>query len=222
MTIHYTGSSPNYGDPGDSMSEIQGIQRYAVSAKKPWEYNYVVDTAGVIWEYAGGYRAAHSLNNNDTAVGVLMLLGVADNPTDAMISSTRYLRHFLQGIGLLSKTCATKKHAEMGTTPTICPGVRVSARWSEYLVPWTPTPTPVPPTPPGPPGIQTGVPAVLLARWTDGPYFYLIEYSLDPARPYTKRNVSNEMGWQYLAADGALLYLNKRNWDDWIASIPEV
>lgn len=219
MTIHYTGSSANMGDPGDSKKEIQGIQNYAVSAKKPWEYNYIVDTEGVVWEYAGGYRAAHSAGNNDTAVGVLMLLGVADNPTDALISSTRWLRSFLQGIGLLAKNCQTKKHSEMGTTPTICPGVRVSARWSEFLVPWS---EPKPPKPPMPPGIQTGVPAVLLAKWTDGPYYYLIEYSLDPAKPYTKRNVSDEMGWQYLAADGALLYLNKRTWDDWIATIPEV
>jgi hypothetical protein len=147
LTIHYTGSPPNYGDFGDTIAELRGIQAWAQNAGKPWEYNFVVDTEGVAWTYAGEYRAAHSAGNNDIAVGVLLLLGVTDPPTGQMIATVRWLRHHLQNVDLLASPCQTKKHKDMGTTPTSCPGPLVEARWSEFLVPWIEPPSP-PPTPP--------------------------------------------------------------------------
>lgn len=152
ITVHYTGSNVNYGDFDDSPAEIRGIQAYAVSAKKPWEYNYVLDTQGVMWCYAGEYQAAHSAGENSKSVGVLWLLGVNDNPTDAMIETFRWFRWVMVQFGLVAVNHEVRPHKNMPGAATICPGDRVMARWNDLMVPWNPNP--VPPSPPPDPGDQ--------------------------------------------------------------------
>jgi hypothetical protein len=149
MTGHYTGVEVVYGTR-DTASVLRQINDGA----KPNEYNYVVDQAGVIWEFAGDYRAAHSLYNNDIAIGVLMLLGIGEAPSDALVLAFRQLRYMLIQRGRLTPTCRTLKHSEMvlvnpNTTRTACPGVAVAPRWTELVAPWAP-----PPPPPLPPEVS--------------------------------------------------------------------
>jgi len=142
QTVHYTGASVNYGDFGDSPAEIRSIQAWAASAAKrtPWEYNYVHDTEGQIWEYAGLYQAAHSGGENHLSFGHLLLLGVNDEPTLAQIESFKWLRWVLTQFQNLASDNALRPHKEMPDAQTACPGDRVMRRFLELLVPWENSP----------------------------------------------------------------------------------
>ncbi|MET0786343.1 MAG: peptidoglycan recognition family protein [Paenisporosarcina sp.] len=137
-TIHYTGANANFADFNDSISEVRGIQAYAVSPSKrtPWEYNYAVDTQGNLLEYAGEYQAAHSGGENDEAYGVILLLGINDYPTEAMVDTVRFLRSRLLGQGALSPSHKMLQHNQMPGAETTCPGPKVIAIWDEFIVPF--------------------------------------------------------------------------------------
>lgn len=150
-TVHYTGGGL-WLDEDDTPAELRSIQRYAFGAKKPWEYNYVIDGQGHVWEYAGLYQAAHSEGENHLAISVLMLVGLKDaakltgfeRPTDAMIQAVRELRHYLVSISALADDHSMLQHREMPGANTICPGPEVRVRWTELTTPWVP---PIPPDP---------------------------------------------------------------------------
>lgn len=59
LTIHYGGAGL-WLDPDHSPTELRSIQAYAASARQPWECDYVINGQALIFEYAGGYRAARA------------------------------------------------------------------------------------------------------------------------------------------------------------------
>ena len=122
LAIHYTGETKRYLDPDDSPQRLSAIQRYAQSADKPWEYNYVVDGQGQVWEYAGEFMAAHSKHNNATSYGVLLLLGTPETPTDEMIDAARWLRFVLTAFHNLSADHVMLPHRDMPRAATAVPG----------------------------------------------------------------------------------------------------
>lgn len=142
LTIHYTGGGL-WLDPDDTPDELRSIQRYAQSAGKPWEYNYVIDGQGCIWEYAGTFRAAHSSGENDIAIGVLLLVGLSDSanltgweiPPEPMIEATRELRYWLMSRSYLSQNHQMRQHNQMPGAATACPGQAVIERWAQFTAP---------------------------------------------------------------------------------------
>lgn len=151
-TIHYTGGGI-WLDPDDTVDELRSIQNYAQSAGKPWEYNWVIDGQGTVWEYAGNYQAAHSGGENDKAIGVLLLVGFKgtypndidywEQPTPEMINAVRDLRAFLVDHAMLAGNHTMLPHQGMPGAATACPGNAVMAVWPQLTAP------PTPPTPPG-------------------------------------------------------------------------
>lgn len=151
LTIHYTGGGM-WLDPGDTADELRQIQRYAQAAGKPWEYNYVIDGQGLVFEYAGDYQAAHSAGDNDVAIGVLLLVGFAgtfpghvtywEEPTEPMVTAVRDLRGWLVSTNRLAGGHLMVPHKGMPGAATICPGPSVMARWDDLDRPPTPTPQP--------------------------------------------------------------------------------
>lgn len=146
LTVHYTGAGL-WLDPDDTPTELRAIQNYAQAAGKPWEYNYVIDGQGLVFEYAGGYRAAHWADHRTTpptgmnqyAIGVLLLVGLADaahlqgfeKPTDEMVQAFRELRARLTATGALAVDHQVLPHRLMPGANTLCPGPEVIKRWAE-------------------------------------------------------------------------------------------
>lgn len=144
LTVHYTGAGV-WLDPDDTPSELRAIQNYAQSAGKGWEYNWVIDGQGVIWEYAGQYQAAHSAGENDVAIGVLLLVGFKgiypnhveywEVPTPPMIQAVRELRAWLVATHALAGSHEMRQHNQMPGAITPCPGPQVVAHWAELTAP---------------------------------------------------------------------------------------
>lgn len=159
LTVHYTGAG-SWLDPDDTPTELRSIQLYAQGAGKPWEYNYVIDGQGLVFEYAGDYRAAHyadhttvpAVGKNDIAIGVLLLVGfvppssagVLEQPTIPMIVAFRDLRAWLVATGRLADPHELRGHRQMTGAPTACPGDAVMAKWDQFAAPVPPPPTPDP------------------------------------------------------------------------------
>jgi hypothetical protein len=150
LTAHYTGVDVNYADPNDTPGEMKSVQAWAASAAKgtPWEYNWVLDSQGFVWTYAGEYTAAHSAGENSLAHGVLLLLGNKDDPPPVMIDAFRKLRYELQRDHMIALNHQVRQHGQMPGANTGCPGELVKAKWNSFLVPWTEAPPPPPPPSP--------------------------------------------------------------------------
>lgn len=194
ITVHFTGANANFADFGDSGSEIRGIEAWASSSAKqtPWEYNWPIDTEGVVWTYAGEYQAAHSAGENSLAHGVILLLGNNDVPTEAMINAFRKLRYELVRDNMVAEGHQVRQHGQMPGANTGCPGPHVKSKWDQFLVPWqqpTPPPTPTP---------------------TPDPSQYII--SVDPWGTFT---VSQQYQWPFSVAQ--LLYGDGDLWP-WITN----
>lgn len=150
LTVHYTGNTnPLWtADRAAVIAAQQGLERFAAGAAKPNEYNWCVYAAGgvpYVVEYAGIYRAAHSADENQEAVGVLFWLGVNQECPDAMIDAYRYLRDLmLTAMGAVSAATAQTPHCDMPGAATPCPGP-VLDRWADLLAPYQSIPTPRPP-----------------------------------------------------------------------------
>lgn len=166
MTLHWTGVNVAYGDPGDTPAEIRAIERYAQGAGKPNEYNYVIgqDADALVYEYAGGFQAAHSAGENGQAVGVLFLNGINEPVTPLQIDKARWLRDVLRYFGVLRSACEVTPHRDMPGGATQCPGDRIAAAAAVIAQPWQ-APAPPKPTPPPPP---SSVESVLLTRVQSG------------------------------------------------------
>lgn len=148
VTVHYTGSPGDWDDFGDTTAEAKALQVYAQHAKKSWEYNWIIDSEGNVVEYAGFYRAAHSAGKNEISHGVLLLLGIDEPVTDAMILAFRQLMFWLKQNGHFGFHTEIRGHKDMPDAATVCPNSKVLARWGELTTPWLPEPTPPPPPPP--------------------------------------------------------------------------
>lgn len=154
LTIHYTGGGL-WLDRDDTMAELQSIQNYAAGAGKPWEYNWVIDGQGVVWEYAGDYQAAHSADENSQAIGVLLLVGFKGTypddvsywelPTPEMIAAVQRLHQWLDDSDRLAIDHQVLPHQQMPGAATACPGVAVMEVWDQMVA----YPAPEPPPPQG-------------------------------------------------------------------------
>lgn len=139
FVIHYTGGG-SWLDPNDTPTELVSIQKYATGANKSWEYNYVVDGQGVVWQYAGEYQAAHAMGFNSMAIGCLLLLGFNNDgslelPTSEMIQAVRELRKWLTDTHALSDQHRMLPHRQMPGVQTSCPGQAVIDHWPLFIEP---------------------------------------------------------------------------------------
>src|SRR5690606_38779261 len=107
---------------------------------------------GYLAEYAGLYEAAHSKGNNSTSIGVVFYNAVGEPPTPAQIEAFRFLRRHLVEVGALTADHQVKKHKDMGTTVTPCPGAAIEAHWGALSEPYAS----IQPSPP-----QSGSQAIL-------------------------------------------------------------
>lgn len=148
LTVHWVGAG-QWGDPGDTPSEMRSIHAFSMSPGKatPWEYGYVIDAAGECWTYAGEYLAAHSAGENAEAIGVLLLAGPGEPITDAMVLTFRQLRYELARRGALTSGHEVRPHQWMPGANTSCPGPAMG-RLVELATPWSPPPEPEPEPPP--------------------------------------------------------------------------
>jgi hypothetical protein len=130
----------DWADPGDTVAELQAIQRAAIASGKAWEYNYVIgaDRDPNIYEYAGPYRGAHSAGENDLSIGVLFLLGTGNSITRGMVRKARWLRYELTRWGVLAPTNRYTPHQGMPGAATLCPGASVLGSGAELSRVWDP------------------------------------------------------------------------------------
>lgn len=133
VTIHWVGAG-TFADPNDTRAELRSIHyNHAIPTGKPWEYNYVVDASGDIWEYAGEYVSAHSLGENGPGrpafIGILVLLGTADANDPAIY--TRIMNAIAFLIAAITRTVPAVNTAVLETArlrlPTLKPGYAIRA-----------------------------------------------------------------------------------------------
>lgn len=117
ILCHYTGVKRKYS--GLSQAEVAKIIRQ-INLWKPNEYNYVIDWAGRVYEFAGERRAAHCTGFNDTGYGVLFLNGVGEPMTDAQLYSFHFLFGMLLYAGRVQADPMVLGHQEVAATA--CPG----------------------------------------------------------------------------------------------------
>lgn len=150
MTAHYTGNVKQQYGALDTDAEYRDfmtkLQNYAMGAGKSFEYNYVLFMTGVLVEYAGDHRAAHSEGENDIAIGVMFVNDTDDLCTDAQVLAYQWLRDVhLKGRGRVIATCVTTPHRAMPGANTGCPGdAAIMPRLADLRAPYVPY---VPPTP---------------------------------------------------------------------------
>jgi peptidoglycan hydrolase-like protein with peptidoglycan-binding domain len=137
LTIHHTGAGSQI-DIGDTDTRVLGIQAWADSQDKPWEYNWVVDSEGAVWTYAGDYQAAHSAGENHLAHGVLLLGNfLVERPTPEMLNAARRLRHELTVDGRIAANHQLLRHSDMPGAETSCPKLEPD-EWDLLATPWVP------------------------------------------------------------------------------------
>lgn len=114
---HWPGTNQRYHglSQADVAKVIQAINRW-----KPNEYNYVIDWAGRVYEFAGVRQAAHAKGYNDGAYGVLFLVGNNELPTEEMIWSWHFLIAMLMMGQRINATPFMVPHRWIAATA--CPG----------------------------------------------------------------------------------------------------
>lgn len=132
ITLHYPGSG-NVTYAGRSKAQIaallEGWRKLHTSAPRRWAdigYNYAVDQAGRIWYLTGYNRGAHAGGSgigNSTSIGVLLIVGNKEEPTEEMIASVRALRDTIRRT--FPKATAVVPHSRW--TSTACPGDKIQA-----------------------------------------------------------------------------------------------
>lgn len=124
VVAHYTGAKKRYLalDQYEVAKEIRSIDRWKAN-----EYNYVLHPTGV-YEFAGQHQAAHAKGYNDTAYGVLFLIGTQEYLPDVMIEQWHHLTGSLAWTGRIKTTAWFVQHGWIGSTA--CPG-NVKLRWAE-------------------------------------------------------------------------------------------
>jgi N-acetylmuramoyl-L-alanine amidase-like protein len=154
LVVHYTGAG-SWLDPDDTPDELRSIQNYAQWAGKPWEYNWVIDGQGLVFEYAGDYRAAHYADHstepptgkNEYCIGVLLLVGFTgpgaqggtlEQPTVPMTVAFRDLRAWLVATDRLAAGHELRGHRQMFGAYTACPGDAVMGAWEQFANPVPP------------------------------------------------------------------------------------
>ena len=131
LTVHYTGNDVRYAGR-DQIAELKHLQD-VMAATKPWEYNFVFFHDGRVAEYAGFFRAAHSEDENDLALGCLFLNGIDEPLTDAQVDAFRRFRQDLRRDGDLVDVPRITPHKDMPDASTACPGAHILARWDDLV-----------------------------------------------------------------------------------------
>jgi hypothetical protein len=123
---HWPGTNTRYH--GMTQAEVAAVIR-AVNRWKPNEYNYVIDWAGRVYEFAGVRQAAHAKGYNDGAYGVLFLCGNDEQPTLEMIGAWHFLIAMLMMGQRINTNPFLVPHRWMAATA--CPGAVASyATWN--------------------------------------------------------------------------------------------
>lgn len=154
LTVHYRGSPINDSATASPVSYMQAAEQRADWAGKSFEYNYIIlpgRAGGLVCEYAGLYRAAHSAGENHW-IGVQFALGVNNHPSyrnydpgkptvwqpvdDDMINAYRWLRD-VHLAGVLSANFDQLQHRQMPGAATACPGQAIIDRWADLLTAYT-------------------------------------------------------------------------------------
>ena len=117
IVAHHTGNSRSY--TGLSIPEVQKVIR-AMHMWKANGYNYVIDWAGNVYEFAGEYQAAHCRGFNATGYGVLFLNGNTDMMNDKQLHAFHFLFGMLLFAGRVQHAPMVLGHKELAATA--CPG----------------------------------------------------------------------------------------------------
>lgn len=135
VAVHWPGSStPEYGVESKAAvaSRLRGWRDYHVNGRG-WSdigYNVAIDQAGRVWDLRGigrvGAHCASSSNPdaNHEWMGVLLILGAREQPTQAMLTA---FRHFRTTVFLTRWSGRTqiRGHGQVPGAQTSCPGSRV-------------------------------------------------------------------------------------------------
>lgn len=177
ITLHYpaVGKITLAGETqAKTASRLEGWRKMH-TGQNGWRdigYNYAVDQAGRVYFLTGLRVGAHAGTNpgNQTSVGVLLVLGDNETPTDAMIAGVRSLRAEI--LRTRPKAQAVKGHRDWKSTA--CPGQKTYdlIKAGVFTDPnWCPAdlPAPVPtPTPTKPLAFWLGLANVTGVTYSDG------------------------------------------------------
>lgn len=141
VAIHY---------PGDGNVQRRGTSantsRQLLRAYRNWHvtgrgwgdigYNYAVDQNGNIWSAAGRKKAAHCASKanpyaNAYYVGILLIIGNNEIPTNEMISALNWLIRQVNGWYGINEV---KGHKQIYGASTACPGIHVSHRIGNGII----------------------------------------------------------------------------------------
>ena len=125
MTWHYEGANPVLSQTGPGVP--RAIHRFHRTKWAGIGYNYVIDSAGNIYEGRGlDYRGAHKPSGpgqNSTGIGVQLHLGGDERPTVAMLAAAAWLKAACEKS--LGRSLKDTWHGEgFGTE---CPGKHIRA-----------------------------------------------------------------------------------------------
>jgi hypothetical protein len=116
IVAHYTGAKVKYH--GMTQAEVQKVIR-SIHLWKANEYNYVIDWAGRVYDFAGEHQGAHCKGFNETGYGVLFLNGVGETMTHAELCSFHFLFGMLLWSGRVQQNPWVVGHQEIAATA--CP-----------------------------------------------------------------------------------------------------
>lgn len=124
LTLHWPADGSNMADyTQEQVAEKLRTYRNLHVNGNGWidiGYNFAVDQAGRIWDLTGINQGAHAGTNkgNQTTVGVLLVYGMGESPSQAMIDGVRRLRKWL----LTQNGDADEVFGHRDHKSTTCPG----------------------------------------------------------------------------------------------------
>lgn len=138
--IHYTAMK------GTSTASIKAIQAFHMGPQRGWSdiaYNFVVLQNGNVYEGRGwNIAGGHALGFNTNSMAIVAVLGVGEQPSEAMKRSIREWRDYAnQKYG---KSLTTRGHRDLPNNYTDCPGELTG--WVRAGLPVVNLPKPLPPT----------------------------------------------------------------------------
>ncbi len=127
LTLHWPGGGTNLTGLRGAQVAAQLRTWQAQHRRQGWAdigYNFLIDGGGTIWEGCGWYRGAHagSGTGNRTTVGLQLITGTNEGPTQAQIEA---VRGFRQHQLLARNPRATWVGPHSHWTGTECPGNRI-------------------------------------------------------------------------------------------------
>lgn len=135
-----------------SESLFRAYRNYHVNSRK-WPdigYNFGIDQAGRVWSLAGRKKAAHTASAknpyaNYYYVGVLLLIGNNERPSEEMVASANWL---LKQVDSWYGITEVLGHKQVYGSATACPGTKVTALIGNGTIGLKGSIKPVPAAPP--------------------------------------------------------------------------